>query len=73
MAIGDATELVNAQNLKLGLTDASLANRYVMLQELDFHLEENNNHYFHRESMGLTIFFREAKKIQIELDELFDG
>ncbi len=38
MAIGDVTELVNAQNLKLGLNDASLANRFIMLQELDFHL-----------------------------------
>ncbi len=38
MAIGDITELVNAQNLKLGLGDATLANRYIMLQELDFHL-----------------------------------
>ncbi len=38
MAIGDVTELVNAQNLKLGLGDATLANRYIMLQELDFHL-----------------------------------
>ena len=38
MAIGDITELVNAQNLKLGLGDATLTNRYIMLQELDFHL-----------------------------------
>jgi len=38
MAIGDVTELVNAQNLKLGLNDAALANRFIMLQELDFHL-----------------------------------
>ena len=38
MAIGDITELVNAQNLKLGLGDATIANRYIMLQELDFHL-----------------------------------
>ena len=38
MAIGDITELVNAQNLKLGLTNTSSANRYVMLQELDFNL-----------------------------------
>ena len=38
MAVGDVTELVNAQNLKLGITDATLANRYVMLQELDFNL-----------------------------------
>jgi len=37
MAIGDVTELVNAQNLKLGLNDAALANRFIMLQELDFH------------------------------------
>ncbi len=38
MAIGDITELVNAQNLKLGLGDTTLTNRYIMLQELDFHL-----------------------------------
>ena len=38
MAIGDITELVNAQNLKLGLGDTTLANRFIMLQELDFHL-----------------------------------
>lgn len=38
MAIGEIGELVNAQNLKLGLTDATLTNRYVMLQELDFNL-----------------------------------
>ena len=38
MAIGVITELVNAQNLKLGLADTTSANRYVMLQELDFHL-----------------------------------
>ena len=38
MAIGDITELVNAQNLKLGLNNTSSANRYVMLQELDFNL-----------------------------------
>lgn len=38
MAIGEFTELVNAQNLKLGLTDTSLANRFVMLQDLDFHV-----------------------------------
>lgn len=38
MAIGDISELVNAQNLKLGLTNTSLTNRYVMLQELDFNL-----------------------------------
>jgi len=38
MAIGDVTELVNAQNLKLGLGDTSTTNRYFMLQELDFHL-----------------------------------
>jgi len=38
MAIGDITELVNAQNLKLGLTNIDIGNRYVMLQELDFNL-----------------------------------
>ncbi len=38
MAIGDITELVNAQNLKLGLGDTTLTNRFIMLQELDFHL-----------------------------------
>lgn len=38
MAIGDIAELVNAQNLKLGLTDTTLANRFIMLQDLDFHL-----------------------------------
>jgi len=38
MAIGDVTELVNAQNLKLGLTNVTSTNRYIMLQELDFHL-----------------------------------
>ncbi len=38
MAIGDVTELVNAQNLKLGLGDTTTTNRYFMLQELDFHL-----------------------------------
>ena len=38
MAIGEITELVNAQNLKLGITNAATANRYVMLQELDFNL-----------------------------------
>ena len=38
MAIGDVTELVNAQNLKLGLTDAALTNRFIMLQDLNFHL-----------------------------------
>ena len=32
--IGEATELVNAQNLKLDVG----SNRYIMLQELDFHL-----------------------------------
>jgi len=38
MGKGEITELVNAQNLKLGLGDATSTNRYVMLQELDFHL-----------------------------------
>lgn len=38
MAIGDITELVNAQNLKLGLGDTTITNRFIMLQELDFHL-----------------------------------
>lgn len=38
MAIGDVTELVNAQNLKLGLTNVTALNRYIMLQELSFHL-----------------------------------
>ena len=38
MAIGEFTELVNAQNLKLGFTDTSLTNRFVMLQDLDFHV-----------------------------------
>jgi hypothetical protein len=39
MAIGDITELVNAQNLKLGLgSGITSATRYFMLQELDFHL-----------------------------------
>lgn len=38
MAIGEFAELVNAQNLKLGMTDATLGNRYIQLQELDFHL-----------------------------------
>jgi len=38
MAIGEIAELVNAQNLKLGLGDITTANRYFMLQELDFHL-----------------------------------
>ena len=38
MAIGEITELVNAQNLKLGLGDTTTANRFFMLQELDFHL-----------------------------------
>jgi len=38
MAIGEFAELVNAQNLKLGLTDATLTNRYIQLQELEFHL-----------------------------------
>ena len=38
MAIGEVAELVNAQNLKLGLGDTTTTNRYFMLQELDFHL-----------------------------------
>jgi len=38
MAIGLEAELVNAQNLKLGLGDVSSTNRYFMLQELEFHL-----------------------------------
>ena len=38
MAIGEFAELVNAQNLKLGLTTTTLGNRYVMLQDLDFHI-----------------------------------
>ncbi len=38
MAIGEVAELVNAQNLKLGLGDNTTSNRYFMLQELDFHL-----------------------------------
>ncbi len=38
MAIGEVGELVNAQNLKLGLTDTTSANRFIMLQDLDFHL-----------------------------------
>jgi len=38
MAIGEIAELVNAQNLKLGLGDTTTTNRYFMLQELDFHL-----------------------------------
>ena len=38
MAIGEFAELVNAQNLKLGMTDSTLTNRYIQLQELDFHL-----------------------------------
>ena len=38
MAIGEIAELVNAQNLKLGLGGITSATRYVMLQELDFHL-----------------------------------
>lgn len=36
--VGIEADLVNAQNLKLGINDTSLANRYVMLQELEFHL-----------------------------------
>ncbi len=38
MAIGESTELVNAQNLKLGLGGITSTTRYVMLQELEFHL-----------------------------------
>jgi len=38
MAIGEIAELVNAQNLKLGLGDTTSTNRFFMLQELDFHL-----------------------------------
>ena len=38
MAIGEFVELVNAQNLKLGLIDTTLGNRFIQLQELDFHL-----------------------------------
>ena len=39
MAIGEIAELVNAQNLKLGLgSSTSSATRYIMLQELEFHL-----------------------------------
>ncbi|KKL05803.1 hypothetical protein LCGC14_2602400 [marine sediment metagenome] len=41
MAIGEITELVNAQNLKLELISSTASvtlGRYVMLQDLDFHL-----------------------------------
>ena len=39
MAIGEVEELVNAQNLKLGLgSGTTSATRFFMLQELDFHL-----------------------------------
>ena len=39
MAIGEIGELVNAQNLKLGLgSSTNPTTRFFMLQELDFHL-----------------------------------
>jgi len=41
LAIGEITELVNAQNLKLELISSTASvtlGRYVMLQDLDFHL-----------------------------------
>ncbi len=40
-----------------------------LLEELDFHVEENNNNSFYRESIGLTSFLREAMKIRNASDE----
>jgi len=41
-----------------------------LLEELDFHIEENSNVSFFRESIGLTIFIREVMIIR-EKSNLF--
>ena len=41
-----------------------------LFEELDFHIEENSNVSFFRESIGLTSFIREAMKIR-EKSDLF--
>jgi hypothetical protein len=41
-----------------------------LLEELDFHIEENNNVSFFRESFGLTRFIDEVMKIR-EKSNLF--
>ena len=41
-----------------------------LLEELDFHIEENSNINFFRESIGLTSFIREVMKIR-EKSDLF--